>query len=194
MTIFAVDINALSGGPADMDRYRGHVVLVVNVASRCGLTPQYAGLQQLADTYAGRGLVVLGVPCNQFAGQEPGSAAEIEEFCRVDHGVTFPLTEKVEVNGPGRHPLYRELIGDGPDIQWNFEKFVVGPDGAVAARFAPQTDPQDGELVAAIEKLLPPSDHPAATLDRTEDGPSDHPAATLDRTEDRPSEGSSSRR
>jgi glutathione peroxidase len=155
MTIFAVDISTLSGGPADMDRYRDHVVLVVNVASRCGHTPQYAGLQRLADTYADRGLVVLGVPCNQFAGQEPGTAAEIEDFCRANYGVTFPLTEKVEVNGPGRHPLYQELIGDGPDIGWNFEKFVVGPDGTVAERFAPQTDPQDGELVAVIEKLLP---------------------------------------
>jgi glutathione peroxidase len=155
MTIFTVGIDALSGGPADMERYRGNVVLVVNVASRCGLTPQYAGLQSLAEQYADRGLTVLGVPCNQFAGQEPGSAAEIDDFCSVNYGVTFPLTEKVEVNGPDRHPLYRELVGDGPDIQWNFEKFVVGPDGAVAARFAPQTDPQDGDLVAVIEKLLP---------------------------------------
>jgi glutathione peroxidase len=171
MTIFAVDIHGLSGGPADMDRYREHVVLVVNVASGCGLTPQYAGLQALATTYAERGLIVLGVPCNQFGGQEPGSAVEIEDFCRVTYGVTFPLTEKVEVNGPGRHPLYRELVGDGPDIQWNFEKFVVGPDGAVAARFPSQTDPNDSELIATIEKLLPPSDHPATTPDRTEDFP-----------------------
>ena len=155
MTIFAVDIHTLSGGPADMDRYREHVVLVVNVASRCGLTPQYAGLQALADTYADRGLVVLGVPCNQFGGQEPGSSTEIEEFCQVNYGVTFPLTEKVEVNGPGRHPLYKALIGDGEDISWNFSKFVVGPDGAVAARFDTRVDPQDGELVAAVEKLLP---------------------------------------
>jgi len=155
MTIYDVAINGLTGSPADLDRYRGQVVLVVNVASKCGLTPQYAGLQELADTYADRGLVVLGVPCNQFAGQEPGSAAEIEEFCSVNYGVTFPLTEKVEVNGSGRHPLYRELIGDGGDIAWNFEKFVVGPEGTVAARFGPQTDPQDGEVVAAIEKLLP---------------------------------------
>src|SRR4029453_9408837 len=163
MTIFAVDIHTLSGGPADMDRYRDHVVLVVNVASRCGLTPQYAGLQALSDKYAHRGLGVLGVPCNQFAGQEPGSAAEIEDFCQVNYGVTFPLTEKVEVNGPGRHPLYRELVGDVPDIQWNFEKFVIGPDGVVVARFGPQTDPQDGELVAAIEKSLPTTPPPPLT-------------------------------
>ena len=155
MTIFDVDIDALHGGSADMDRYREHVVLVVNVASRCGLTPQYAGLQALADEYADRGLVVLGVPCNQFAGQEPGSAVDIEDFCQVNYGVTFPLTEKVEVNGPGRHPLYGELVGDGPDITWNFEKFVIAPDGEVAARFGPQTQPQDGELIAAVEKHLP---------------------------------------
>jgi glutathione peroxidase len=155
MTIFDVDIDGLNGGSADMDRYRGNVVLVVNVASKCGATPQYAGLQALYDKYADRGLVVLGVPCNQFAGQEPGSAAEIEEFCQVNYGVTFPLTEKVEVNGPGRHPLYKALIGDGEDISWNFSKFVVGPDGAVAARFDTRVDPQDGELVAAVEKLLP---------------------------------------
>jgi glutathione peroxidase len=155
MTIFDIGIDALAGGSAGMDRFRGQVVLVVNVASRCGLTPQYAGLQALHDSYAGRGFTVLGVPCNQFAGQEPGSAGDIEEFCQVNYGVTFPLTEKVEVNGPGRHPLYRELIGDGGDVRWNFEKFVVAPDGAVAARFSPQVEPQDGEVVAVIEKLLP---------------------------------------
>jgi len=155
MTIFDVAIDGLTGSPADLDRYRGQVVLVVNVASRCGLTPQYAGLQKLSDGYADRGLTVLGVPCNQFGGQEPGTASEIEEFCQVNYGVSFPLTEKVEVNGPGRHPLYAELIGDGDDIRWNFEKFVVAPDGRVAARFSPQTDPQDGEIIAAVEKLLP---------------------------------------
>jgi glutathione peroxidase len=170
MTIFDVDIDALSGGSADMDRYRGQVVLVVNVASRCGLTPQYAGLETLYDTYGDRGLVVLGVPCNQFGGQEPGTAADIEDFCQVNYGVTFPITEKVDVNGPGRHPLYRELVGDGPDIQWNFEKFLIAPDGEVAARFGPRTEPQDGEIVAAVEKLLP-ADLPA-TGDRTEDGSS----------------------
>jgi glutathione peroxidase len=155
MTIFDVDIDAITGGSAELDRYRGQVVLVVNVASRCGLTPQYAGLQSLHDTYADRGFTVLGVPCNQFAGQEPGSASEIAEFCDVNYGVTFPLTAKVEVNGSGRHPLYRELVGGGDDIQWNFEKFVVTPGGEVAARFGPQTDPQDGQLVAVVEKLLP---------------------------------------
>jgi len=155
MTIFDVDIDTLTGGPADLRQYRGNVVLVVNVASKCGLTPQYAGLEDLHRRYAARGLVVLGVPCNQFAGQEPGSAADIDQFCQVNYGVTFPMTEKVEVNGPGRHPLYRELVGAGGDIQWNFEKFVVGPDGAVEARFDPATEPADERLVSTIEKLLP---------------------------------------
>src|SRR3954447_26273567 len=137
MTIYDVDIDALTGGPAGLDRYRGSVVLVVNVASRCGLTPQYAGLQTLYDTYADRGLVVLGVPCNQFGSQEPGTAEEIDEFCQVNYGVTFPITEKVDVNGASRHPLYGYLTetpdGDGKagDIIWNFEKFLVGPDGVV---------------------------------------------------------------
>ena len=110
MTVFDIPIDSLTGGPANLAQYRGRALLVVNVASRCGLTPQYAGLQTLADTYADRGLVVLGVPCNQFAGQEPGSAAEISDFCQVNYGVTFPLTEKVDVNGPDRHPLYAALV------------------------------------------------------------------------------------
>jgi glutathione peroxidase len=155
MTIFDVDMDALAGGRAELDRYRGSAVLVVNVASRCGLTPQYAGLQALSDRYADRGLVVLGVPCNQFGGQEPGTADEIQEFCSVNYGVTFPLTAKADVNGPHRHPLYQQLIGDGPDIQWNFEKFLVAPDGTVAARFGPQVTPDDEALVTAVEKLLP---------------------------------------
>jgi len=155
MTIYDADIDALAGGSAELDRYRGQAVLVVNVASRCGMTPQYAGLQALHDTYSARGFTVLGVPCNQFAGQEPGSAEDIQAFCSSTYGVTFPLTEKVDVNGPGRHPLYTALAGDGEDIQWNFEKFVIAPDGEVAARFGPQTQPQDGELVAVIEKQLP---------------------------------------
>jgi glutathione peroxidase len=161
MSVFDVEIGALQGGPADLSQYQGRALLVVNVASRCGLTPQYAGLQALADQYADRGLVVLGVPCNQFAGQEPGTAAEIAEFCQVNYGVTFPLTEKVEVNGAGRHPLYAELVdtadaeGHAGDIRWNFEKFLVAPDGTVAARFNPQVLPEAPELVAAVEKVLP---------------------------------------
>ncbi|MEU8297232.1 glutathione peroxidase [Micromonospora sp. NPDC048909] len=161
MTVFDIPIGALNGGPADLASYRGRALLVVNVASRCGLTPQYAGLQALATEYADRGLVVLGVPCNQFAGQEPGSAAEISDFCQVNYGVTFPLTEKVDVNGPERHPLYAALVqtpdaeGHTGDVRWNFEKFLVAPDGAVAARFAPTVEPDSAELRAAVEKVLP---------------------------------------
>ncbi len=159
MTIFDVDIATLTGRPADLDRYRGKVVLVVNVASRCGLTPQYAGLQALHDTYAERGLVVLGVPCNQFAGQEPGSAGEIEEFCQVNYGVTFPITEKVEVNGDGAHPLFRSLTatpdldGKDGDVAWNFEKWLLSPDGEPVARFRPRTEPDDAAITAALDGL-----------------------------------------
>ncbi|MEU8123496.1 glutathione peroxidase [Spirillospora sp. NPDC049024] len=161
MSVFDVEIEALRGGPADLGQYRGKAVLIVNVASKCGLTPQYSGLEKLQETYAGRGFTVLGVPCNQFMGQEPGSSEEIAEFCSTTYGVTFPMTEKVEVNGEGRHPLYRELVdvpdaeGHTGDIRWNFEKFLIAPDGAVAARFAPQTEPESAEVVAAIEKTLP---------------------------------------
>jgi glutathione peroxidase len=161
MTVFDIEIDALAGGPADLARHRGRALLVVNVASRCGLTPQYAGLQALSEAYADRGLVVLGVPCNQFAGQEPGTADEIGEFCRVTYGVTFPLTEKVDVNGPDRHPLYAALVstpdadGHTGDVRWNFEKFLVAPDGTVAGRFAPTIAPDAPELRAAIEKVLP---------------------------------------
>ncbi|GGQ38487.1 glutathione peroxidase [Actinomadura coerulea] len=161
MSVFDVEIEGLRGGPADLEQYRGKAVLVVNVASKCGLTPQYSGLERLQETYAGRGFTVLGVPCNQFMGQEPGGSEEIAEFCSATYGVTFPMTEKIEVNGDGRHPLYRELVGvpdaEGHtgDIRWNFEKFLIAPDGAVAARFAPQTEPEAAEVVTAIEGALP---------------------------------------
>ncbi|MEV0394301.1 glutathione peroxidase [Polymorphospora rubra] len=161
MTVFDTEIGALTGGPANLAQYRGNALLVVNVASRCGLTPQYAGLQNLHETYGPRGLVVLGVPCNQFAGQEPGSAPDIAEFCEVNYGVTFPLTEKVDVNGPDRHPLYAALVdtadaeGHTGDVRWNFEKFLVAPDGTVAGRFSPRMEPESADLAAAIEKVLP---------------------------------------
>jgi glutathione peroxidase len=161
VTVFDTGISALDGTPLDTEALDGKAVLVVNVASRCGLTPQYRGLEELQERYAGRGFTVLGVPCNQFAGQEPGTAEEIATFCSATYGVTFPLTEKVEVNGPGRHPLYDELTGtpdaDGEagDIQWNFEKFLVGADGKVAGRFRPRTEPTSPEVVAAIEAALP---------------------------------------
>ena len=160
VSIYDVEIGALQGGPANLSQYRDKALLIVNVASRCGLTPQYAGLQKLADGYAERGLVVLGVPCNQFGGQEPGSSEEIAEFCSATYGVTFPMFEKIEVNGPGRHAIYESLTatpdadGEAGDIQWNFEKFLLRPDGTVAARFRPRTEPDSPEVLAAIEAEL----------------------------------------
>jgi glutathione peroxidase len=162
MSVYDVEIGGLQGGSADLAQYRGKAVLVVNVASKCGLTPQYTGLEGLQRRFAGRGFSVLGVPCNQFLGQEPGTAEEIAEFCSATYGVSFPLTEKVEVNGEGRHPLYAELVGTADasghtgDIRWNFEKFLVGADGAIT-RFSPQTEPDTDEIVTAIEKALPAS-------------------------------------
>ncbi|MFG3124292.1 glutathione peroxidase [Streptomyces sp. NPDC048201] len=155
-----VEIGALQGGSAELSRYAGQAVLVVNVASKCGLTPQYTGLERLQERFGGQGFTVLGVPCNQFMGQEPGSAEEIAEFCSATYGVSFPLTEKVEVNGDGRHPLYDRLTGFADaeghtgDIRWNFEKFLIGRDGRVVARFAPQTEPESAEVVAAVEAQL----------------------------------------
>ncbi|KQW16665.1 glutathione peroxidase [Streptomyces sp. Root369] len=155
-----VEIGALTGGSADLGRYAGTAVLIVNVASKCGLTPQYNGLEKLQERYADQGFTVLGVPCNQFLGQEPGSAEEIAEFCSATYGVTFPLTEKVEVNGEGRHALYERLVGFADaeghtgDIRWNFEKFLIGRDGSVVARFSPQTEPESDEIVSAVEGAL----------------------------------------
>ncbi|WIF66680.1 glutathione peroxidase [Metapseudomonas otitidis] len=151
-------LRALDGQELPLAPYKGKVVLVVNVASRCGLTPQYAGLEKLHQQFQDRGFSVLGVPCNQFAAQEPGSEDEIREFCTLNYGVTFPLGSKMDVNGASRHPLYRLLAGEGAefpgDITWNFEKFLVGKDGRVLARFSPRTTPEDPSLVAAIEKAL----------------------------------------
>ncbi|MEV6959338.1 glutathione peroxidase [Streptomyces sp. NPDC051207] len=155
-----VEVGALRGGSAGLGQYAGKVVLVVNVASKCGLTPQYAGLERLHERFAGQGFTVLGVPCNQFLGQEPGSAEEIAEFCSATYGVTFPMTEKVDVNGEGRHPLYERLVGfadaegHSGDVRWNFEKFLIGRDGKVVARFSPQTEPESAEVVTAIEAQL----------------------------------------
>ncbi|MEU9454786.1 glutathione peroxidase [Streptomyces sp. NPDC048277] len=159
-SVLDVEIGALQGGSADLGSYAGKAVLIVNVASKCGLTPQYNGLEKLQERYAAQGFTVLGVPCNQFMGQEPGSAEEIAEFCSATYGVTFPLTEKVEVNGEGRHALYERLVsfadGEGHtgDIRWNFEKFLIGRDGQVAARFSPQTEPESAEVVAAVEQAI----------------------------------------
>jgi glutathione peroxidase len=154
------DLQALDGGPLPGDTVAGKAVLVVNVASRCGLTPQYEGLERLQERFGERGFTVLGVPCNQFAGQEPGTAEEIREFCSATYGTTFPLTEKLEVNGEGRHPLFAWLSaepdadGRAGEIEWNFEKFLVSPQGSVAARFRPTVGPEDDAIVAAIEAAL----------------------------------------
>ncbi|RMB83196.1 glutathione peroxidase [Streptomyces shenzhenensis] len=159
-SVLNVEIGALQGGSADLPQYAGQAVLIVNVASKCGLTPQYSGLERLQERYAAQGFTVLGVPCNQFLGQEPGSAEEIAEFCSATYGVSFPMTEKVEVNGADRHALYERLAGfadaegHSGDIRWNFEKFLIGRDGTVVARFAPQTEPESAEVVAAIEGQL----------------------------------------
>ena len=161
MTVRDIPVNTLAGEASSLNDLDGKTLLVVNVASKCGLTPQYTGLEELQERFAGRGFSVVGFPCNQFGGQEPGSAEEIAEFCSATYGVTFPMFEKIEVNGPGRHPIYDELTavadadGQAGDIQWNFEKFLVGPDGAVLARFRPMTAPDAPELVAAIEANLP---------------------------------------
>lgn len=161
MSIYDVSINQLDGTPADLRDYDGKAVLVVNVASQCGLTPQYTGLEELHEKYAARGFSVLGVPCNQFGGQEPGSSDEIATFCSTNYGVTFPMTEKVDVNGDGRHALYQQLVevpdGEGHtgDIRWNFEKFLVAPGGDVVARFNPMTEPTSDEVVQAVEQALP---------------------------------------
>jgi glutathione peroxidase len=151
----------LDGDTLDLASLRGRPTLIVNVASACGLTPQYEGLQSLYERYADRGLAIVGVPCNQFGEQEPGTPEEISTFCSSNYGVTFPLTAKLDVNGPGRHPLYEELTavpdaeGKAGDIQWNFEKFLISRDGDVLARFRPLVTPDDPELVAAIEAALP---------------------------------------
>lgn len=160
MSIYDHKLQALDGTPLDLHEYEDKALLIVNVASKCGLTPQYAGLEKIHEQYAGQGFSVLGIPCNQFLGQEPGTSEEIATFCSTTYGVTFPLAEKVEVNGEHRHPLYAELTtvadadGKDGDISWNFEKFLVAPGGAVT-RFRPQVEPEDPALVGAIEAVLP---------------------------------------
>ena len=159
VSILDVPIARLDGTPATLrDLTVGRPALLVNVASKCGLTPQYAGLERIAESQPG--LAVVGFPCNQFMGQEPGSPEEIAEFCSATYGVTFPLTEKIDVNGEGRHPIYAELTraadenGTDGDIQWNFEKFLVSADGDVVARFSPRVEPEDPQVSAAIEAVL----------------------------------------
>lgn len=161
MSIYDHTINRLDGSALDLHDYEDKALLIVNVASKCGLTPQYEGLEKLHEQYADKSFTVLGIPCNQFGGQEPGTSEEIATFCSTTYGVTFPLAEKVEVNGDGQHPLYADLTavadaeGRDGDIQWNFEKFLVAPGGEVVARFRPMTAPDDPDVVAAVETQLP---------------------------------------
>jgi glutathione peroxidase len=159
MTLYDTPINTLSGDASSLAGYEGETILIVNVASKCGLTPQYEGLEALQKKYEPEGFSVVGFPCNQFAGQEPGSAEEIQTFCSTTYGVTFPLFEKIDVNGEHQSPIYAELEkvadaeGYSGNVRWNFEKFLVGRDGSVT-RFAPQVTPEDPALVTAIETAL----------------------------------------
>jgi glutathione peroxidase len=156
-----IPLTTLDGKPTTLAQLAGGAALVVNVASKCGLTPQYTALERIAEDYRDRGLTVIGVPCNQFMGQEPGTAEEIQTFCSTTYGVTFPLLAKTDVNGSGRHPLFAELTktaddgGEAGDVQWNFEKFLVAPGGTVVKRFRPRTVPDAPEVISAIEAVLP---------------------------------------
>ena len=157
--LYETPLTLIDGTETTFGQFRGKTVLVVNVASKCGFTPQYAGLEALYEKYADDGLVVLGLPCNQFMGQEPGDEASIESFCQLNFGVTFPLTEKVDVRGKNQHPLYAQLTkfksGLLPGlIKWNFEKFLVSPTGEIVDRFASTVEPESDEIVRAIEKTL----------------------------------------
>ena len=156
-----VSIKTLRGQPTTLAAYKGKALLLVNVASECGFTPQYATLEALQKKYEAKGFTVIGFPCNQFGGQEPGSAEQIQKFCATNYGITFPIMEKIEVNGPGRHDIYKALTpipdasGHAGDIRWNFEKFVVSGDGTKVTRFPPDTTPDDPAVIAAIEAALP---------------------------------------
>ena len=160
MSLYDAPVSRLGGGPADLHDYAGQAVLVVNTASKCGLTPQYAGLQRLQERFGEKGFTVLAFPCNQFGQQEPGSAEEIASFCQSSYQVGFPMFDKVEVNGAGRHPLFAALTavpdadGVAGDVQWNFEKFLVSPGGETVQRFRPGVEPESPQLVAAIEGVL----------------------------------------
>ena len=162
-SIYDIPVSRLGGDASSLADHKDKVMLVVNVASECGLTPQYEGLEKLQKKYGDQGFTVVGFPCNQFGGQEPGNAEEIKTFCRTHYGVSFPMYEKIEVNGPGRHPIYSQLTktadaaGKAGDVQWNFEKFLVTPGGASVTRFRPRTTPEDPKVIAAIEAALPTS-------------------------------------
>lgn len=158
--IYDLEMARLNGRPESLSKYKGEVVLAVNVASKCGFTPQYGGLQSLYDRYGDRGFTVLGFPCNQFFHQEPGNAEQIQEFCQINYGVTFPLFEKLDVKGPNQHPLYAELTetaddaGKAGNVGWNFEKFLIDRDGKVVRRFRSKVTPEDPRVTEAIEALL----------------------------------------
>ena len=160
-TLFDIPLHRLEGQDATLGDYRGKVMLIVNVASQCGLTPQYAGLEKLFERYEERGLVVLGFPCNDFGGQEPGSNADIKAFCKENYRVTFPMFDKLKVVGANRHPLFAALTGkDGAfpgNVTWNFGKFLVGRDGKPLQRFEPDMEPNDPALVKAIEEAMAPA-------------------------------------
>lgn len=161
MSIYDAPVKTLQGDPASLADYKGEALLIVNVASKCGYTKQYTQLEEMQKRYDGKGFTVLGFPCNQFGQQEPGSAEEIASFCSLTYGVTFPMFEKIDVNGPDRSPLYAELTevadakGKAGDVEWNFEKFVVSPGGEIVARFRSRTSPDAPDVVALIESLLP---------------------------------------
>jgi glutathione peroxidase len=156
--LYSIPLKDIDGKPTSLQAYGGKVLLVVNVASECGLTPQYKALEEVYQKYKADGLMVLGFPCNDFGNQEPGTNDDIKEFCEVNYGVSFPLFDKLHVKGPGQHPLYAALTGAGSrfpgDIQWNFGKFLIGRDGQVLARFEPRTTPDSKEVTEAIEKAL----------------------------------------
>jgi glutathione peroxidase len=160
MALYDIPIHTLQGADTSLGDYKGKTLLLVNVASKCGLTPQYEGLERLQKRYEDRGFSVIGFPCNQFLEQEPGTADEIQQFCSATYGVTFPLTEKIEVNGEHRHPIYTELTektdaeGKAGDITWNFEKFLLSPKGEIVARYRPQVEPEDAAIVGDIEAQL----------------------------------------
>ncbi|GGC73732.1 glutathione peroxidase [Hoyosella rhizosphaerae] len=160
-SVQTIPLTTLSGVSTSLAKFDGNALLIVNVASKCGLTPQYRQLEELATKYGEQGLTVIGVPCNQFGGQEPGTAEEIATFCSTTFGVTFPMLAKCDVNGADRHPLYEVLTetkddaGEAGDIQWNFEKFLVAPNGSVVRRFRPRTTPDAPEVIKAIEEVLP---------------------------------------
>tara|TARA_B100000902_G_scaffold394654_1_gene451419 strand:- start:932 stop:1405 length:474 start_codon:yes stop_codon:yes gene_type:complete len=154
VSIYEHPVKTITGEETTLGCFKGKTLLIVNVASECGLTPQYSGLQNLHNQYSNRGLCVIGFPCNQFGSQEPGSEEEIKSFCTTNYNITFPMYSKIEVNGKKRHALYTQLVGNGKDISWNFEKFLVSKDSLSILRFSPKTTPNDPILIQAIEENI----------------------------------------